>query len=80
MIFFVIGSCLLVMVVLFAFHWFPRASTWIALAYSLLVVGYAEPQLGPTLADTLCYIILFAMLALPAVWAIRAHRKRMGRF
>lgn len=80
MITFVIGFCLMAVVVLFAFHWFPRVATWIALAYSLLVVGYAEPQLGPTLADALCYIILFAMLVLPALWAIRAHRKRMGRF
>lgn len=72
---FIVGFCLLVLVVMVAFHWFPKLATWCAVTLGGLFLALIVQQWSPEVGEVYTWCWLLAVFGLPVWWAVRAARR-----
>lgn len=74
MFYFIIGFCLVALVVMLAFRWFPKTATWLGVLVGGLFLGLFVEQWSTQVGEIFCYCWLLALVGLPLWWAVRSAR------
>jgi uncharacterized membrane protein len=72
---FVVAFCLLLLVILLAFRWFPKTATMCVLLYIGAAIALAPDLLGDTASEVLLFTWLMLVIGLPIYWTSRRYRR-----